>query len=179
MTVSQSYPFLKSDSGFTADEGGTGCFVFGDMGGDVDFSRGYGKVDIIKGNLENFSNAHSGRCRDENLCTQTNIGTGKYGTDCLAGEFRFPCDGPVLGPYLSESAKLGRIHRESAFFEIEQSNLQIEVDGFRGETVCFAFFREQLEVLPDVSAGGEIGVPHLVEVVFCCCDIQSHSDIAA
>ncbi len=135
-------PVLQSLGSFAADEGCSRCFIFRDCCGNVDFGRGCGKVNVVKGDSEEFSDSYSGGYGDEDLGTLPGVCMLEEGLDSAAGEYSVTGERVIFGTTFSETAELLWLDDDAAVSKVEENNLQVEIDGFGGEVQVFSFFGE-------------------------------------
>lgn len=157
-------PDMQCFGGFSADEYSAGGFIFGDGSRDVNFHGVCGKREVVKGDAEQFADPHARGDGDEYFSTLPDVGMMEDDLQGFAGKFCFPGDGTVFWSGFFEAALLVLIGFYTAFPEVQEDDLRVEVDGFRGK--CggpeTAFFRESYQVRCDVRRFGEIGFPEMV-----------------
>ena len=145
----------------------------------MDFGRGCGKVNVVKGDSEGFSDSYSGGYGDEDLGTLPGVCMLEEGLDSAAGEYSVTGERVIFGTTFSETAELLWLDDDAAVSKVEENNLQVEIDGFGGEVQVFSFFGELQPVLPDVSAGVEVQYPSLAEGVFWYGSVQGYPEIGS
>lgn len=150
---------------FSADEYGTGGFIFGDGSRNINFYRICGKREVVKGDTEQFADPHSRGDGDEYFCTLPYVCVMEDGLNGIPGKFGFPGDGAVFRSGFFETPLLVVIGFYAAFPEVHEDDLCVEVDGFGCKRGCpnAAFFRESYQVCCDGFGFGEIGCPEKIK----------------